>query len=83
MYNGGCASFLYSLKGKKRKYIQENDQRHFSRCSYVSSVSEYSLRYIEENFDCSCFKTKDVIYNPIEKSFLQRSPHAQNNTILF
>lgn len=79
----GCASFLYSLKGKTRKYIQENDQRHFSRCSYVSSVSEYSLRYIEENFDCSCFKTKDVIYNPIEKSFLQRSAHAQSNTILF
>ena len=79
----GCASFLNSLKGIHKKYVQENDQSHFSRCNHISSVSQYSLDYILKNFDCSHFKIKEVIYNPIEESFLQRNSPNENNTILF
>lgn len=79
----GCASFLNSLKGIHKKYVQENDQRHFSRCNHISSVSQYSLDYILKNFDCKHFNLKEVIYNPIDKSFLQRNPENDNNTILF
>lgn len=79
----GCASFLNSLKGLNNKNIQKNDQRHFSRCSHISSVSQYSLDYINKNFNCSHFNIKEVIYNPIEDAFLQRNPENDNNTILF
>lgn len=79
----GCASFLNSLKGLNLKYVQENDQRHFSRCNHISAVSQYSLDYILENFDCSNLNFKEVIYNPIDKAFLQRNPQNDNNTILF
>jgi glycosyltransferase involved in cell wall biosynthesis len=41
------------------------------------------LDYILNNFDCNHFKIKDVIYNPIEETFLQRNPANENNTILF
>lgn len=79
----GCASFLYSLKGLQNNFIHENDQRHFLRCNHISSVSQYSLDYILNNFDCNHFKIKEVIYNPIEETFLQRNPANENNTILF
>lgn len=79
----GCASFLCSLKGLHKDYIHENDQRHFSRCNHISSVSQYSLDYILENFDCKHFNLKEVIYNPINKAFLQKNPENDNNTILF
>ena len=79
----GCASFLNSLKGLNLKYVQENDQRHFSRCNHISSVSQYSLEYIFKNFDCNHFDLKEVIYNPIDNTFLQRNPQNDNNTILF
>lgn len=79
----GCASFLNSLKRLNLKYVQENDQRHFSRCNHISSVSQYSLEYIFKNFDCNHFDLKEVIYNPIDKTFLQRNPPNDNNTILF
>lgn len=79
----GCASFICSLKGLYKDYVHNNDQRHFSRCNYISAVSQYSLDYILKNFDCSNFKFKEVIYNPIEKTFLQRNPNNENNTILF
>ena len=79
----GCSSFLYSLKGLHKNYIHENDQRHFSRCDHVSSVSQYSLDYILKNFDCNHFKIKEVIYNPIEETFLRRNSEKGNNTILF
>lgn len=79
----GCASFLNSLKGSNLKYVQENDQWHFSRCNHISSVSQYSLDYILKNFDCKHFNLKEVIYNPIDKTFLQRNNENGNNTILF
>ena len=79
----GCASFLNSLKGLNKKYVQENDQRHFSRCNHISSVSQYSLDYILNNFDCNNFNIKKVIYNPIEEEFLQRNSANENKTILF
>lgn len=79
----GCASFLCSLKGANKDYIQKNDQKHFSRCNHISSVSQYSLDYISNNFDCSHFNFKEVIYNPIEEGFLHRNPENDNKTILF
>lgn len=79
----GCASFISSLKGEHNNHIQKNDQRHFLRCNHISSVSQYSLDYILNNFDCNHFKIQEVVYNPIEEAFLQRNTANENNTILF
>lgn len=79
----GSASFLKSLQGITNQTIKTNDSRHFNRCEHISAVSEYSLKYVQENFDMAHFKTQSVIYNPIEERFLNPTPPSNSNDILF
>ena len=81
----GCASFVQTLKGKENLAIKHNDQCHFERCEYISAVSEFSKRYVNENFDVSKIKKEVVIYNPIEMDFFNASPlsNIDNQTVLF
>lgn len=79
----GCYSFIQELKGHPNSRTKQNDQLHFSRCNYLSSVSQYSLNYIQQNFDTSNFNKRIVIYNPIEDNFLKQNPPSNSNTILF
>lgn len=79
----GSASFIQNLLGKGRKTYDANDKRHFRRCDYVSSVSNYSMDYIKNNFNLPTIKSWNVIYNPIEDSFIKESEPVDNDNILF
>ena len=79
----GSVSFINKLKGFSSDIIQQNDQAHFNRCDYLSAVSEYSLNYVNENFNVSHFKRKTVIYNPIADAFLKQNIASDSKTILF
>lgn len=79
----GCASFIQELKGHPNLRTKQNDQSHFNRCNYLSAVSQYSLNYIQQNFDTSNFNKEIVINNPIEDSFLKQNSPSNSNTILF
>ena len=77
------ASFIQNLSGTGRLCYDENDQRHFQRCDHVLAVSKYSLDYIKHNFNLSDIKTWNVIYNPIEESFLNKTEPVNNDDVLF
>lgn len=79
----GCVSFLYALKKINNRIAYKNDASHFARCNYISSVSQFSLKYIKENFNTNNFKKTFIIYNPIEDSFLQKNEKEPQNYILF
>lgn len=81
----GCASFVQELKGYKKISTYHNDQCHFERCHYISAVSEFSMHYVEDNFDISYIKKEVIIYNPVEAEFFNSSPVStiDNHTILF
>lgn len=80
----GSVSFLQDLiKHQLNHKTKENDSKHFNRCDHLCAVSEYSLKYIQENFDTSHFKTQSVIYNPIEEYFLNPTQSSNSNDILF
>lgn len=75
----GCVSFIQDNLGKVKSISKENDNLHFQRCDYISAVSSFSLKYIEENFDTNFFKGKCIIYNPIEDEFLNKKYNTNNN----
>ncbi|MBQ6710607.1 MAG: glycosyltransferase family 4 protein [Bacteroidales bacterium] len=79
----GSASFIQNFSGEGRKIYEYNDERHFQRCDYVSSVSMFSMEYIRNNFNLPDIKSWNVIYNPIEKSFLKKSEPVDNDNVLF
>ena len=80
----GSASFIQDMSGNGRSIYKRNDEAHFQRCDYVSSVSKFSLDYIKNNFELNDIIRWDVIYNPIEDSFFKwNQSSADNNTILF
>lgn len=79
----GSASFIQNLSGRDKPCYDENDQRHFQRCDHVSAVSRYSLEYVRNNFKLPDIKTWNVIYNPIEDSFLNKTAPSDNDDVLF
>lgn len=79
----GSASFILQNSGKSHPYAKDNDIAHFARTDYLCSVSKFSENYIKENFSISNFKRVQVIYNPIEKSFLKHNIPSNKNSILF
>ncbi len=79
----GSASFIQNLLGRGRKIYDDNDERHFQRCDFVSSVSNYSMDYIRNNFCLTAIKNWEVIYNPIEDTFIKESVPVDNDNILF
>ena len=79
----GSASFIQNLSGRGKPCYDENDQRHFQRCDHVSAVSRYSLEYVRNNFKLPDIKTWNVIYNPIEDSFLNKTAPSDNDDVLF
>lgn len=80
----GSVSFLQdSIKHQLNHKAKENDSKHFNRCDHLCAVSKYSLKYVQENFDTSHFKTLSVIYNPIEECFLNPTQSSNSNDILF
>lgn len=80
----GSISFINSLSGIRQKGCEINDALHFMRCDFLSAVSNYSLKYVENNFNTEHFIGKNVIYNPIEEEFLNQSNKlVDNKTILF
>ncbi len=80
----GSISFINSLSGMRQKGSEINDALHFMRCDYLSAVSNYSLTYVERNFNTNHFIGKNVIYNPIEEDFLNQSHESvDNKSILF
>ncbi len=78
----GSASFVQELSGKGKKYYTQNDSEHFSRCDYVSAVSKYSLKYVEDNYTLPQGIRKSVIYNPIDDDYLHQSSDKDDD-ILF
>lgn len=79
----GCSSFILEGKGIDNSIAKFNDQSHFNRCDYISAVSQYSLVYIYRNFSTEHIKSKTVIYNPLEDSFLATPSDSGKNAILF
>lgn len=79
----GSCSFLFNMKGLKSGSVKKNDARHFSRCDYISSVSQFSMDYVLQNFDVSWSRRNVVIYNPIENSFLKQCAPSDDGVILF
>lgn len=79
----GSISFLENLSGHKNEYAWMNDRNHFMRCDAVAAVSRFSQEYVHQNFPDVHFKNDVVIYNPLEDSFINESPHCENQTILF
>ncbi len=79
----GSISFMQNLSGHPNKYSFHNDYNHFSRCDYISSVSNYSRSYIASTMPNLKFKKDVVIYNPIEDSFLKKNTGKSLQTILF
>lgn len=79
----GSASFIQNLSGRGKSCYDENDHRHFQRCDHVSAVSRYSLNYIKNNFHLPAIQTWNVIYNPIEDSFLKKNEPVNNDHVLF
>ena len=79
----GSASFIQNLSGRGKSCYDENDQRHFQRCDHVSAVSRYSLNYVKNKFHLPAIQTWNVIYNPIEDSFLKKNEPVNNDHVLF
>ena len=79
----GSASFIQNLSGRGKSCYDENDQRHFQRCDHVSAVSRYSLNYVKNKFHLPSIQTWNVIYNPIEDSFLKKNEPVNNDHVLF
>ena len=79
----GSASFIQNLSGRGKKAYDANDERHFQRCDHVSAVSAYSMSYVQGNFKLPDIKSWNVIYNPIEDSFLKKSDPVDNDNVLF
>ena len=79
----GSASYVENLSGRGKIAYDMNDQRHFQRCDHVLGVSEYSMSYVKNKFHLPQIKSWNVIYNPIEDSFLQKSSPVDNDNILF
>lgn len=79
----GSASFIQNLSGRGKKAYDANDERHFQRCDQVSAVSAYSMSYVQDNFKLPDIKSWNVIYNPIEDSFLKKSDPVDNDNVLF
>lgn len=80
----GSMSFLSDLRGEKKLNLIENDSRHFSRCDYISAVSQYSLNWVKGHYPTIKFKDEQVIYNPLEDKFLNKTDSpVDTKTILF
>lgn len=79
----GSASFLINHMQRSNAIISENDATHFKRCDHLCAVSKYSLKYIQDNFDVSCFKSQSVIYNPIDNHFINATPVSKSDDVLF
>lgn len=79
----GSVSFMHTNIGKSTFYSQKNDNAHFLRADYLSSVSKYSLEYVNQHLNCIHFKQFNVIYNPIEDSFLKDNSPSKNKVILY
>lgn len=79
----GSASFLRHYRGEYNKYITNNDFSHFKRTDYLCSVSFFSEKYIIDNFPECHFKGRQVIYNPVENSFLCHNFPSNNKVILY
>lgn len=79
----GSVSFIQNLSGRGRPEYVENDYGHFSRCDYISAVSQYSMSYVNDNFQFPATKEWRVIYNPIKDSFLNASTPQGGNSVLF
>lgn len=79
----GSASFIQNLSGKGRRAYDSNDERHFRRCDHVSSVSIWSMEYIRNNFILPDVRSWNVIYNPVEDSFLKKSDPSKCDDVLF
>lgn len=79
----GCASFLNKYRGIESKATEINDIAHFRRASVLSSVSNFSEKFIFSLVREDFFKEKRVIYNAIEKSFISKSSPCGSKVILF
>lgn len=79
----GSVSFMLKNLGKKYNNALSNDYSHFSRADYLCSVSEYSQNCVFEMMPDLKMKKTDVIYNPIEDTFIKHSSSSSSKTILF
>lgn len=79
----GSESFMLFNTGKKYAHALKNDKAHFSRADYLSSVSNYSQEYVNNMMPDVQFKSKVVIYNPIENKFLKHNAPSNNKVILY
>lgn len=79
----GSPSFLMKSQNKVDKVWLRNDINNFYRCDRVSAVSKFSAKYVFENLKIDNRKI-DIIYNPVENSFLAGKPQvSKKNKIVF
>ena len=79
----GSITFMKDIEGKDTKYSLVNDNRHFQRAQYLSSVSLFSQKYVERRFNTTYFKEKKVIYNPIEDRFINYNMPSSSKVIIY
>lgn len=79
----GSASYVQAMSGNGRSYYFDNDSRHFDRCNCMLAVSEFSLKYVLDNYNLPKRKQARVVYNPIDDNYLFQSKSQSDNIVLF
>lgn len=79
----GSVSFMHYYSGASCQYSLHNDMLHFSRTDHLFSVSQFSQSYIDRLMPNVSFKSKTVIYNPIESQFIRHNTSSDKKIILF